>query len=144
MRGRSLDGTQIARRGAAAARAGRARPALESTFDEPFHISAKLERVALRGGIAIAPFALDVTGVADRPATMTLVGRIGEEPPRCRAASRLGATTAACSSSTSDIGSLARGLFGFTSMKGGRLDLRATLHGSAASVRRRRCRRQRL
>ena len=136
LRGRSVDGTQIARRGSgtgANGTPGAKGPGgkSESTFDEPFHISAKLDRVALRGGIAIVPFALDVTGVADRPMTMTLAGRLGH-------GAMLSGTIAPAGSDrsvifvTTDMGSLAHGLFGFTSMKGGKLDLRATLHGSGA------------
>jgi AsmA-like C-terminal region/Protein of unknown function len=127
--GHSLDGTQIARRGSGVGKSGK--PG-DTTFDEPFHISARLDRVALRNGIAIVPFALDVTGVADRPATMTLNGKMGK-------ATLSGSIVPAGSDrrlvlTTGDIGTLARGLFGFTSMKGGKLDLQATLHGSAAAV----------
>ncbi|MEI9993215.1 MAG: AsmA-like C-terminal domain-containing protein [Rhizomicrobium sp.] len=130
LKGRSLDGTQIARRGSGTGNAnGKAGAA--DTFDEPFHINAKLDRVALRNNVAIAAFALDVTGVADRPATMTLGGRIGK--------AAIAGTIAPAgpdrrvSITTGDFGTLARGLFGFASIKGGKLDLQATLHGSAAA-----------
>jgi hypothetical protein len=128
--GRSLDGSQIARRGSGTAKSGGAPSG--GTFDEPFHINAKLDRVVLRNNVAIAPFALDVTGVADRPATMTLSGRMGKTATLSGSIAPAGSDRRLVLA-TGDIGTLARGLFGFTSMKGGKLDLQATLHGAAAT-----------
>ncbi|HEY0303253.1 MAG TPA: hypothetical protein VGC36_18045, partial [Rhizomicrobium sp.] len=139
LRGRSLDGTQIARRGSGTGTgpgksSGGSRPGgkSDSTFAEPFHINAKLDRVALRGGVAIAPFSLDVTGVADRPATMTLVAKVGKTGTLSGSIAPAG-NDRQLTLATTDMGTLARGLFGFNSMKGGKLDLRATLHGPAAA-----------
>jgi AsmA-like C-terminal region len=130
VRGRSLDGTQLARRGSSNGKSASGRA--DSAFgEEPFRIAARLDRVALRNGVAIAPFALDITGVADRPATMTLSGSTG------RGGAIAGTVAPAGSDrrlalTVADAGTLARGLFGFASMKNGKLDLEATLHGSAA------------
>ncbi|MEI9885240.1 MAG: AsmA-like C-terminal domain-containing protein [Rhizomicrobium sp.] len=132
LRGRSLDGTQIARRGSGTGK-GSAGAKSESTFSEPFHVSAKLDRVALRSGVAIAPFSLDVTGVADRPATMTLVARLGKTGTLSGSIAPAGSDRQ-LTLATTDMGALARGLFGFNSIKGGKLDLRATLHGPAAAA----------
>jgi len=128
VRGRSLDGTQIARRGSGT---GKSTAHADTIFDEPFHVSARLDRVALRDGIAIAPFALDVSGVADRPGTMTLSGRMAKGATLSGSVAPFG-TDRRLTLETSDVGTLARGLFGFTSMKGGKLDFQATLHGPAA------------
>ncbi len=135
LRGRSLDGTQIARRGSGTGKdtgGGRTGGKSASAFAEPFHINAKLDRVALRGGVAIAPFSLDVTGVADRPATMTLVAKVGKTGTLSGSIAPAGSDRQ-LTLATTDMGTLARGLFGFNSMKGGKLDLRATLHGPAAA-----------
>jgi hypothetical protein len=127
--GRSLDGTQIARRGSDT---GKGPGHADASFDEPFHIKADLDRVVLRNAVVIEPFALDVTGVADRPATLTLSGKYGK-------GGTLSATIVPAGGdrkltlAASDMGMLARGLFGFTSMKGGKLDLTATLHGPAVA-----------
>jgi hypothetical protein len=130
VRGHSLDGTQLARRGSNSGRNGPSRAG--PTFDEPFHINARLDRVALRNGVAIAPFALDVTGVNDRPATMTLSGNTGKAGTIAGSIEPVG-NDRRLSLSASDTGTLARGLFGFGSMKNGKLDLQATLHGPAAA-----------
>jgi hypothetical protein len=131
VRGRSLDGTQLARRGSSTARSGSGRS--DATPDEPFRISARLDRVALRNGVAIAPFALDLTGVADRPATMTLNGSTGKGGVIAGSIVPAGGDRRLILTA-GDAGTLARGLFGFASMKNGKLDLQATLHGSAATL----------
>ncbi|MEI9989348.1 MAG: AsmA-like C-terminal domain-containing protein [Rhizomicrobium sp.] len=131
--GRSLDGTQIARRGSSSgAGAKDAAAASNATFAEPFHINAKLDRLALRNGIAIAPFALDVSGTAERPAAMTLSGRLGKTGTLSGSIAPAG-NDRRLTLQTNDFGTLAHGLFGFASIKGGKLDLQATLHGPAAA-----------
>jgi hypothetical protein len=131
IRGRSLDGTQLARRGSNAGRNGPSRAT--PTFDEPFHINARLDRVALRNGVSVAPFALDVTGVNDRPATMTLSGNTGKAGTIAGSIVPSG-NDRRLTLTASDAGTLARGLFGFGSMRNGKLNLQATLHGPATST----------
>ncbi|HEX4301660.1 MAG TPA: AsmA-like C-terminal domain-containing protein [Rhizomicrobium sp.] len=138
VKGHSVDGTQIARRGSgtsggAANVGGKPSGKVASDIDGPFHIDAKLDRVVLRNNVAIAPFALDVTGVADRPVTMTLSGKVAKTGTLTGSIAPAGGDRR-LTLDTSDIGTLARGLFGFTSMKGGNLDLTATLHGSGTAV----------
>jgi len=128
--GRSLDGTQIARRGSSSA--GTKDAPGKGTFDEPFHITAKLDRLALRSGVSISPFALDVSGTAERPAAMTLSGRIGKTGTLEGNIAPFG-NDRRLRLQTNDFGTLAHGLFGFASIKGGKLDLQATLHGPAAA-----------
>ncbi len=132
VRGRTLDGTQIARRGSSSGNSGARDTAAadNGTFDEPFHITAKLDRLALRGGVSIAPFALDVSGAAERPAAMTLSGRIGKTGTLSGTIAPLGGDRR-LRIQTNDFGTLAHGLFGFSSLKGGTLDLLTTLHGPA-------------
>ncbi|MBV9046466.1 MAG: AsmA-like C-terminal domain-containing protein [Alphaproteobacteria bacterium] len=128
IRGRSIDGTQLARRGSNTGKGSGGPAKSDATFDGPFHINAKLDRVALRNGVTVAPFALDVTGVADRPITMSLSGSLGR--------SALSGSIVPAGNdrkltlSAADMGTLARGMFGFASMKGGKLELTASLHGS--------------
>ncbi len=140
VRGRSLDGTQIARRGSSTSGGkesappapGSPAPSGNGMFDEPFHINAKLDRLALRGGVSIAPFALDVSGTAERPAAMTLSGRIGKTGTLAGSIAPAGGDRR-LTLQTNDFGTLSHGLFGFASIKGGKLDLQATLHGPAAA-----------
>lgn len=132
LRGRSLDGTRLATRGSNKGADGGASAAsgVDTSIDGPFRISARLDRVALRENIAIAPFALDVAGNGNRPSSMSLSGAMakggsvaGEIVP--------GDNGRKLSFSTNDMGQLAKGLFGFTSIRGGKLDVTATLPGNA-------------
>jgi hypothetical protein len=141
VRGHSIDGTKLAARGSGkpgAAPGGGAggKPAAghsgDSVFDGPFHIDARLDRVALRNGVGIAPFALDVTGVAERPGTLTLSGSTGRGGVLTGSIAPAGGDRK-LTLTAADVGTLARGLFGFNSLKGGRLEFQGTLHGSAAA-----------
>jgi hypothetical protein len=134
IRGRSIDGSRLAGRGSGTPSA----PATthtdnSSSFTGPFHIDAKVDRVVLRNAIALSAVTLDVSGIGDRPATLALGAKLphggtlsGSIAPAN--GDRLLVLT------TDDMGTLAKGLFGFTSMKGGKLNLRATLHGSASAI----------
>jgi hypothetical protein len=129
--GRSIDGSNLASRGSGGATPTNAPN--EPTFDGPFHLNAKLERLVLRDGVAIAPFALDVTGIGSRPATMTLAGSLS------RTAQVTGSIVQGTSArhvafATGDLGQLAHGLFGFSSMRGGSLEVAATLPGRATDT----------
>ena len=119
LRGHSLDGSRLGRHGSGGD---------EDLFGEPFHINAKLDRLALRDGVAIAPFALDISGVGDRPSSLTLSGSLS------KTATLTGSIVATdtgrrMSFSTNDTALLTRGLFGFNSLRGGKFELAATLPG---------------
>ena len=120
VRGHSLDGTHLAGHGNGG----------DMSLEGPFHVSAHLDRMMLREGVAVAPFSLEVGGVGDRPSMMSLSGSLsktatitGEITP-----SESGRKLAV---STNDAGLLAKGFLGFTSLKGGKIDLAATLPGKA-------------
>jgi hypothetical protein len=119
LRGHSLDGTRLA---------GHGSDGSAEELDEPFHINAKLDRLMLREGVAISSFALDVSGVADRPTSLSLTGALS------KTANVSGAITATESGrravfTTSDMGLLSKGLFGFNSIRGGKLEFVATFPG---------------
>ena len=102
----------------------------DDTFSGPFHIDARLDRLGMRDGVAIAPFSLDLAGIGNKPATLSLSGNIGKA-----AISGNIETTAAgrkFTLDTGDAGELIRGLFDFQSIKGGRLRLSASLPGRAS------------
>jgi hypothetical protein len=126
MRGHSLDGSRIASRGSGSSGGGD-----EASFAEPFHVNAKMDRLLMRDGLSISPFALDVTGIADRPATMALSGTLA------KTATITGGIVATSEGrhvtfATSDVGLLFKGLFGFNSLKGGKLEVTAVLPGRAS------------
>ena len=102
----------------------------ERTVPEAFHISAKLDRVVLREGVALSSLALDAAGQGSVPGsfamnaalskTASLTGGIanGDGGKHLRIAA-------------GDAGLIARGLFGFTSVKGGTLALDVQLPAAA-------------
>ena len=121
LRGHSLDGSRLA---------GHGSDGSADELDEPFHINAKLDRLVLREGVAISSLALDVSGVAGKPASLTLTGALS------KTASVSGSVTTAEADrrvvfAAGDLGLLNKGLFGFNSMRGGKLELTAILPGKA-------------
>lgn len=115
IRGRSLDGSRLGAGGSGD----------DAKFEEPFRISAHLDRVALRDGVALSNFAMDMAGIADRTATMSLSANLSK-------AAGVTMSIAAqdggrhLSFATGDMGLLLQGLYGFTSIKGGKLDVSAS------------------
>ena len=141
LRGRSLDGSFIGRNGSADApgRNASARPASEDEMAGPFHIDAKLDRLAMRDGVAIAPFNLDLSGVGSRPGTLTLAGTLVSNVAGAKPASITGGIDEVGGArkltiKAADAGVLMRGLFAFESMRGGMLTLNASLPGRATDV----------
>lgn len=128
VKGRSVDGSRLARRGNDPEIKNGSTP--NSTSNEPFHISAKLDRLVLRNAVAIAPFSLDVSGVGERPSALALNGTLGKGATVTGSIAPAGGDRRLLVASN-DVGILARGLFGFNSIKGGKLDLQVTLHGPA-------------
>jgi hypothetical protein len=128
IKGHSVDGSRLARRGSTST--GQNSPNANPSFDEPFHISVKVDRMMLRNSVAIAPFSMDAAGVADRPSALVLNGTLGKGTTVSGGIAPAG-NDRKLTVVSNDVGVLARGLFGFNSIKGGRLDLQLTLHGPA-------------
>jgi hypothetical protein len=131
LRGHSLDGSLIGRNVGETQATDGARH--EEPAAEPFHIDAKLDRFAMRDGVAVAPFNLDLSGVGDRPSALALSGGLS------KSATLTGAidTTAQGRRLTleaGDAGQLIKGLFAFDSIKGGKLKLVANLPGRAGDA----------
>ena len=129
VKGHSIDGSRLARRGSSSS--GQNSPGANSSFDEPFHITAKVDRLVLRNSVAIAPFSLDAAGVADRPSALVLNGTLGKGTSVSGGMAPAG-NDRKLTFVSNDVGVLARGLFGFNSIKGGKLDMEVTLHGPAS------------
>ncbi len=120
--GRSADGTGLGHRNAASA--NNTAPN-QAASNEPFLISARLDRVVLRDGVSLSGFALDVAGIGNRPQTMTLNASL----PKAKIAASIapGDEGRRVALTTGDAGTLLKGLFGFESMRGGDLAVNATL-----------------
>jgi hypothetical protein len=120
IRGRSLDGSKIAHEGSNSAAGD------PTKFDGPFRITAKLDRLALRDSVSIAPFSLEVAGDGDQLASLSLSGSLSH------GATVTGSLSAGPSGrrvvvATDDAGELARGALGLTGMRGGKLEFAANL-----------------
>jgi hypothetical protein len=93
---------------------------------QPYHISSKLDRVVMRDGVVLSPFALDIAGVGNKPRSLMLNATLS------KTAQLTGSITNSDSGrrvtfAAGDTGILLKGLFGFTSLKGGTLNIDATM-----------------
>jgi hypothetical protein len=128
--GRSLDGSGFGRKDKGA-NAGQK----NSSNNEPFHLSAKLDRLVLREGVTLAPFALDASGVGRSPQSLSVSGNFAKSET-------LSASISApegkrrLTISTGDAGLLLKGLLGYSSVKGGQLDVQATMPAASGDPRR--------
>jgi Protein of unknown function/AsmA-like C-terminal region len=130
LRGHSLDGSMIGRTaGKTETASGNGEAAHDDTPTGPFHISAKLDRLAMRDGVMIAPFNLELSGIGNRPSALSLSGALGK--------ASLGGVIEMTPAGrkftiqSDDAGQLIKGLFAFPSIKGGKLKLEANLPGRA-------------
>ncbi len=138
LRGKSLDGSKVGRNGTNEAPGG-ANATVEAQDDTPegrFHINAKLDRLAMRDGAAIAPFNLDLAGIGVRPSALTLSGSLvmGARNAPIAGALETSAAGRKVTLTTGDAGLLARGLFAFESMRGGAMTAVVNLPGQASDI----------
>jgi hypothetical protein len=136
LRGHSLDGSKIGRTGSSE-QLGGTQAAAQPDQDIPegrLHIDAKLDRLAMRGGVAIAPFNLDMGLYGNRPSALTLSGNVtmGSKSAPLAANLETSATGRKVTFTSGDAGLLARGVFAFESMRGGQLSATITLPGQAS------------
>ena len=136
LRGHSLDGSKVGRNGTNEVPGGAA-AAQDDTPEGRFHIDAKLARLAMRDGVAIMPFNLDLAGTGNRPSALTLSGNMAMTD---RVVSPIAANLETLATgrkvtlTSGDAGMLARGLFGFESMRGGQLSATVNLPGQASDL----------
>jgi hypothetical protein len=136
IRGRSLDGSGIAHEGASGSPGngnGNKGGSGDTLFDGPFLVSAKLERLVLREGVSVAPLSLELAGNGPRLTAMSLAGSLAHGATVSGSVVQSGSARRA-SFVTDDAGQLVRGLFGLTSMKGGKLDIAANFSTSGTDA----------
>jgi hypothetical protein len=123
VRGKTGDGTGIGRTNATTNKAPQ--PATADT-SEPFHISVHLDRVVLRDNVSFGAFALDVAGAGNKPQSMSLSATL---PKSGKLTGSIVPSEAGriVSLTSNDTGDLLDGVFGFNSMVGGDLNIKATL-----------------
>ena len=123
VRGRSADGTAIGRTNATN---NKTPQQAQAPSIEPFHISARLDRIVMRDNVNFTGFSLDIVGVGNRPQTMSLSATL---PKSGTLNGSIAPSDAGriVSLTSNDTGDLLTGLFGFDSMRGGDLSIKATL-----------------
>ena len=103
-------------------------------MSEPFRISVKVDRLALRNGVVVSPFSLETSGQGDRPRSLTASGNL----------SKTATVTVGITGSDSqrhlavtagDAGALIKGLIGPSIMQGGELNLQATMPAAVQGAR---------
>jgi hypothetical protein len=136
IRGHSLDGSKIGRTGSNEQPGGAAGPPPDDTPTGKFHINAKLDRLAMRGGVSIMPLSFDLSGIGNRPSILALSGNVtmGNKSTPLAANLEASPTGRKVTLTSSDAGMLARGVFAFESMRGGDLSAAVNLPGQASDV----------
>ena len=136
LRGRSLDGSKVGRNGSNEQPGGAAALPPDDTPEGRFRIDAKLDRMAMRDGVSIMPFNLNLAGIGNRPSALALSGNItlGAQTAPIAANLEPGAMGRKVTLTTGDTGHLARGLFAFESMRGGEMTTVVNLPGQAGDA----------
>ncbi len=141
LRGRAMDGSLVGRNGSttpASPGVNASAPAPDETPGGAFHIDAKLDRVALRDGVAIASFAMDLSGVGARPGTLSLAGNLTQTGMTRTAPITANIVQTAAGRqltlNAGDAGMLIRGMFAFESLHDGKMVLTAAMPGPANST----------
>jgi hypothetical protein len=127
--GRSLDGSGFGR---TENRTNANEKAASAT--DPFHLSVKLDRLVLREGVVLAPFALDAGGLGRTPQSLSASGNFAKNETMTANLS-LTDGKRRLTIATDDAGLLIKGLLGYASVKGGRLDVQATMPTSTPDAR---------
>ena len=141
IRGHSMDGSLVGRNGnttPSGPGVNASAPAPDETPSGAFQIDTRLDRLAMRDGVSMAPFNMQLSGSGNRPGTLALSGTLTQS-----GVSRTAPITAGIESTPSgrkltlsagDAGMLIRGMFAFESMRTGKMTLVANLPGKATDA----------
>ncbi|HEY1612502.1 MAG TPA: AsmA-like C-terminal domain-containing protein [Rhizomicrobium sp.] len=124
--GHSVDASKLGRPGAKAAPGQKVAESIQ-----PFHLAMKLDRLALRSGVWLAPFNLDATGVGRKLRTLTASGAVEKAAPFAASIVPID-NQRRITLTAGDAGLFVKGLLGFSSVKGGQLSLHAVMPALAA------------
>jgi Protein of unknown function/AsmA-like C-terminal region len=118
--GRSLDGSALGRHnpGVETQTGDVKAPAMDS--NDPFRANIKVDRLVLRDGVTLAPFALDLSGIGHRPETM-LLSALQTRTDKLTGNLVTDENGRHVTLGADDAGLLLRGLFGMASVRGGQL-----------------------
>ncbi|HEX3430542.1 MAG TPA: AsmA-like C-terminal domain-containing protein, partial [Rhizomicrobium sp.] len=127
--GRSLDASGFGRKENRGATTEKTPPS-----NEPFHLTVKLDKLALREGVTLSPFALDAGGLGRIPQSLSVSGKFPEN--RTLSASIVTVEgKRRLTISAGDAGLLLKGLLGYSSVKGGQLDVQANMPATPSDPR---------
>jgi hypothetical protein len=127
--GHSFDGAYLLRRDVDTESAGPDKKPEQPA--SPYHVNAKFDRFVMRNDVVLSPFALDIAGAGNKPRSMSLDGALS------KTAQLTGSITSGengrhVTLAAGDTGLLLNGVFGFTSLKGGTLNIDAAMPGIGA------------
>jgi hypothetical protein len=131
--GHSLDGTALGHRNLNAS--DTAPNGKSDDANGPFHVTVHVDKLLLREGVAVAPFAVDVSGEGDRPRAMTLSGALQKGAPLTGSIVE-SAGERHLTIEAGDAGQFVRGMFGLSAIRGGTLNVSATMPSISSAVRR--------
>ena len=123
LKGRSADGTAIGRRNSNSASTASDK---SNESDTPLHVVAHLDHVSLRNGVQLTPFALDTNVVGNRLQSLSLTAGLAKPNDLTATVSPTDAGRRV-TMNAGDAGLLLKGLFGFGSVTGGRIQVAGTL-----------------
>jgi len=121
IRGASADGTGFTRR-SAATNAANPKAAEDKTT---LHLTAKLDRIVLRDGVTMSPFALDLTQVGDRVQSLTIAA--GGKPDALSASIAPVADGRKLTIEAANAGAILKGVLGLSDIAGGEMNVDAKL-----------------
>jgi hypothetical protein len=108
---------------------GPAQKTADPSSQQPYRITAKLDRVVMREGVVLAPFSLNMSGVGKTPRSLAL------SATQSKTAQLMGGITSAedgnhLKLSAGDAGLILKGALGSTSLRGGTIQVDAVMSPS--------------
>ncbi|HEY2071346.1 MAG TPA: AsmA-like C-terminal domain-containing protein [Rhizomicrobium sp.] len=134
--GHSFDGSALGKHnpGVAVSSPGQAVSQKPVDSNDPFRASVKVDRIVLQDGVALSPFALEISGIGHRPEAMSLSA---QQSPKDKISGTLVTDDSGrhLALSADDAGMLMKGMFGMESVRGGTLAVTVKLPPLAQAAR---------
>jgi hypothetical protein len=133
--GHSFDGSALGRHNPGVSTEGAGAPPQPPVdSNDPFHASVKVDRLVLRDGVTMAPFALEVSGIGHRPEVMSL-SAMQSANAKVTGSLTTDAAGRHVALGADDAGQLLKGIFGMDSVRGGALAVTVKLPPLADAAR---------
>lgn len=132
--GHSFDGSALGRHNPGVSTEGGSVPPPPMDSNDPFHATVKVDRLVLRDGVSLAPFALEVSGLGHRPQAMTL-SALQSKTDKVSGILSIDDSGRHVTLGADDAGLLLKGVFGMESVRGGALSVTVKLPPMADAAR---------